>query len=437
LQKIKAWERESANRDTLSFMKTQELLIPLKLAAKALRTTSLADRNQVLLTLADLLKQEEKSIFLANIKDLDALSRDANSAFRDRLTLNSKRIEGMQESLRQVAALPDPLGEVVEERTLANGLHTRRVRSPLGVIFMIFESRPNVAIEAFSLALKSGNAIILRGGKESKNTVEVFYALMARALASANVDANAVLGITDPDRAIVLDLLHQKRYIDVVVPRGGDQLIEFVVENSKIPIIKNDRGMCHIYVHSDAKRALITPIIENAKKQRPGVCNAMETLLIHETVAKELLPLIYEKISSGTAPVEWFACEKTFALLKDLPHVQKATAKSFDTEYLELKMNCKIVASVDEAIAHIEAYGSRHSEAILTETKSVARLFQGEVDAAAVYWNASTRFTDGFELGLGGELGISTQKLHVRGPVGLKELTSIRWIMDGSGQIRV
>jgi len=412
------------------------ILQSVKSASKFLRTASVAERNQVLATLADLLKSEEKLIFSANIKDLDALSRDANPAFRDRLTLNSKRLEGMQESLRQVATLPDPLGEVVEERTLANGLLTKRIRSPLGVIFMIFESRPNVAIEAFSLALKSGNAILLRGGKESRHTVQVFYDLMKRALKSANLDENCVFGITDPDRALVLKLLHEKKYIDVVVPRGGDQLIEFVIENSKIPIIKNDRGMCHVYVHEDANETQAIAIVENAKKQRPGVCNAMETLLIQESIAQTLLPKIHAKLSQVPGAVIWYGCEKTLKILGSLPLVEPATAKNFDTEYLDFKMNCKVVADLNEAITHIELHGSKHSEAILTSSETVARTFQGEVDAAAVYWNASTRFTDGFELGLGGELGISTQKLHVRGPVGLKELTSIRWVMDGTGQIR-
>jgi glutamate-5-semialdehyde dehydrogenase len=414
----------------------QAMLAQVKSAAKSLRTASLPSRNQVLLNLANLLKEEENEIISANMKDLDGLSEDANSAFRDRLTLNVKRLEAMQESLRQVAALPDPLGEVVEARRLANSLLTKRVRSPLGVIFMIFESRPNVAIEAFSLALKSGNAILLRGGKESRNTVEVFYSLMARALSSASLNPNCILGITDPDRKLILALLHEKKWIDVVVPRGGDQLIEFVVENSKIPIIKNDRGMCHVYVHSDANEVMVLPIIENAKKQRPGVCNAMETLLIHESVARVMLPKIYDRLSGGASPVEWYGCEKTLGFMGNLKHLYPATPQSFDTEYLDLKMNCKVVSSLEEAIAHIETHGSKHSESILTENEILARKFQGEVDAAAVYWNASTRFTDGFELGLGGELGISTQKLHVRGPVGLKELTSIRWVMDGTGQVR-
>jgi glutamate-5-semialdehyde dehydrogenase len=417
-------------------MNQDETLSSLKNAAKSLRSSSIDQRNEVLLDLASLLKKSEAKILAANRKDLSLVNSNENTAFLDRLTLNPNRLDAMAGSLKQVASLPDPLAEIVEERRLANGLLTKRVRAPLGVIFMIFESRPNVAIESFSLALKSGNAILLRGGKESRHTIEVLYALMHEALAKAHLDTNCVHGITDPDRAIVLSLLKQKNFIDVVVPRGGDKLIDFVVEHSKIPIIKNDRGMCHIYVHSDANAQMTLEIIENAKKQRPGVCNAVETLLIHESIAQSLLPKIYEKLSGGENPVEWFACENTIKILSSLLHLQKATSESFDTEYLDLKLNCKIVQDENEAIAHIEKHGSRHSEAILTEDETMARKFQSEIDAAAVYWNASTRFTDGFELGLGGELGISTQKLHVRGPIGLRELTSVRWLMNGSGQIR-
>lgn len=416
-------------------MNWKDELILCKSASKVLRTRSQEVRNQVLMTLKQSLIENEASILKANQLDLEALPERATPAFRDRLALSPARLKAMAESLKQVADLPDPLGEIVETRTLENGLRTTRIRSPLGVLFMIFESRPNVAIEAFSLALKAGNVILLRGGKESKHTVGVFYSLMQAALVSSNLPKECVFGITDPNRDIVLELLQERELIDVVIPRGGDTLIEFVVQNSKIPIIKNDRGMCHVYVHEDAKLETAFLIIENAKKQRPGVCNAMETLLVHEAIASKLLPQLYKKLSEGS-PVIWYLCKNSFPLLEGEAHVHPASRASFDTEYLDLKLNCKIVKDQNEAIEHIEAHGSKHSEAILTENKMIARQFQNEVDAAAVYWNASTRFTDGFELGLGGELGISTQKLHVRGPVGLKELTSIRWLMDGNGQIR-
>ena len=408
----------------------------VKNAAKTLRSSSLHTRNSVLASLEKKLQSEEATILAANQKDLASLDAHATSAFRDRLTLSPVRLSSMRESLRQVTALPDVVGEVIETKTLANGLITKRVRAPLGVIFMIFESRPNVAIEAFSLAFKAGNAVILRGGKESKNTVAVFYRLMQEALRENSLPAEIANGITDPDRALVLKLLHERNFIDVVVPRGGDALIEFVVQNSKIPIIKNDRGLCHVYVHEDANLESALAIIENAKKQRPGVCNSMETLLVQEGIASDFLPRVYDQLSKPPHPVQWHGCTKTVKILAEKEQVGEITSASYDTEYLDYHLNCRIVSNLEEAISHIETHGSKHSEAILTETEATAVKFQNEVDAAAVYWNASTRFTDGFELGLGGELGISTQKLHVRGPVGLRELTSVRWLMIGSGHIR-
>jgi glutamate-5-semialdehyde dehydrogenase len=367
--------------------------------------------------------------------DQNGLSGDrATGAFRDRLMLNSQRLAQMIESLNQVAKLPDPVGEIADEKILPNGLKLQRVRAPLGVLFMIFESRPNVITEAFSLAFKSGNVIILRGGKETAQTSKVIYRLIQEALETENVDKNALWGITDPDRAITQFLLHQTQWIDVVIPRGGDSLIEYVVQNSKIPIIKNDRGLCHVYVHKDADPKNAVAIVKNSKTQRPGVCNSMETLLIHRDTAKTLLPQIYAALTADK--VEWFGCAETLEILKGQERVSAATEKSWDIEYLDYKMNCRVVAGENEVFAHIEKHGSRHSEAILTADAALAKRFQTEIDAAAVYWNASTRFTDGFEFGLGGELGISTQKIHVRGPVGLRELTSLRWIGTGTGQVR-
>jgi glutamate-5-semialdehyde dehydrogenase len=408
----------------------------VRAGARRLRASSAEVRNRVLSALEKKLESSEAAILAANRADLDAFPKDGTAAFRDRLLLNPERLAGMRESLRQVAALGDPLGEVVEERRLANGLRTRRVRSPLGVILMIFESRPNVAIEAFSLALKSGNAIILRGGKESRETTAVLYRLIGESLAEAGLPGASFLGISNPDREIVKGLLAEKGRIDVVVPRGGDGLIAFVVENARMPIIKNDRGLCHVYVHSDADLGKAAAIVENAKVQRPGVCNSLETLLVHASVAEKLATELAKLPAMAT--VEFHAEPRAFALWNGKFPGKTVAAKpaDFDTEYLDLILNVKIVESLDEAIAHIEAHGSRHSESILTRDEATARKFQAEVDAAAVYWNASTRFTDGFELGLGGELGISTQKLHVRGPVGLRELTSIRWVIDGEGQIR-
>jgi glutamate-5-semialdehyde dehydrogenase len=327
---------------------------------------------------------------------------------------------------------------------LPNGLDVRKLRAPLGVIFMIFESRPNVAIEAFSLGFKAGNAMILRGGKESARTTAALYSVLREALTQAGVSASCLWGVTDPDRALVEHLLKQKQWIDVVVPRGGDGLIDFVTRASLIPVIKNDRGLCHVYVHEDADLTMAEKIVLNAKCQRPGVCNSMETLLVHASCAADFLPRAYQRLSAHQ--VQWFGCPRTLKILEaglpgggqptPQPAPKPATEASYDTEYLGYKINCRVVDSLEDAIAHIERHGSRHSEAIITRSRETARYFEQAVDAAAVYWNASTRFTDGFELGLGGELGISTQKLHVRGPVGLRELTSVRWIIEGQGHIR-
>ncbi len=406
-----------------------ERLKRCRLAAVRLRSSSDALRSETLREAAKLLAAREKEVLAANAADLAALPADATPAFRDRLMLDPARLSQANVSLREVAALADPLAEEVDRRTLKNGLLVRRVRSPLGVILMIFESRPNVALEAFSLALKSGNLIILRGGKESMRTTEVIYRILGDALEAAGGSRDFFWGITDPDRKLVELLLHQKAYIDVVVPRGGDSLIDFVVKNSHIPIIKNDRGLCHVYVHEDADLAMALEIVVNAKTHRPGVCNAMETVLVHRAVKDAFLPKLFHRLSG----VMWHGDAATVALL---PGVKAAEPASWDTEYLDLEMNCAVVDSLEAAIRHIEEHGSRHSESIVTRSESAARKFQMEIDAAAVYWNASTRFTDGFELGLGGELGISTQKLHVRGPVGLRELTSVRWLIDGTGQVR-
>jgi glutamate-5-semialdehyde dehydrogenase len=405
--------------------------------ARELAALSAEVKTRVLLTLRDLLNEEKSGLLRANEHDCEALSQ-VTSAFRDRLTLTGARIEGMRESLKQVSERSDPIGSVVDERVLPNGLRARRERVPLGSILMIFESRPNVAIESFSLAFFSGNVIWLRGGKESIRTVRFLGELIHRALEKHGVSKSAVVVVDDPDRGLVDLLLKRKDDFDVVVPRGGDRLIEHVTKESLIPLIKNDRGMCHVYVDEDADLEMALAIIENAKKQRPGVCNAMETLLIHEQVAKNFLPTIFKRLSGEGLknPVLFHACKKSLSMLPESSLVQEATEESYTIEYLDFEMNVRVVNSLDEAIEHISKYGSRHSEAIITKNKKSARHFQKSIDAAAVYWNASTRFTDGFELGLGGELGISTQKLHVRGPVGVEELTCVRWVLDGQGQVR-
>lgn len=416
-------------------MEHESKLKKIKSASRILRLSTIEIRNQVLLDAAQMLLEKQKEILLANKKDLDSLPNNTAPAFKDRLTLTSERIEHMATSLKQVARLADPLAAESAIKTLQNGLQIKKVKSPLGVVFMIFESRPNVAVEAFSMGFKSGNCMILRGGKESQKTVSTLYKILNLAIKKNRLPADIIWGITDSDRRIVNALLKQSHYIDVVVPRGGDSLINYVVNNSLIPIIKNDRGLCHVYAHSDADLGMALKILVNAKTQRPGVCNSMETMLIHQNIAGQLLPEVYKSMSPHQ--VKWFVDQKSFKILKGLNNINHAVKKSWNTEYLDQIVNCKIVASIDEAISHIEQFGSHHSESIITRTESLARKFQKEVDAAAVYWNTTTRFTDGFEFGLGGELGISTQKLHVRGPVGLDALTSERWVIDGHGQIRI
>ena len=410
--------------------KLEQSLRDLRQAARHVRRLTPEQKDSALRQIARALVADEAEVLRANAEDLLHLDATAPAAYRDRLTLTPARIAAMAESLAQVAALPDPVGEVTEARRLKNGLALRRVRSPLGVIFMIFESRPNVALEAFSLAFKAGNAIVLRGGRESARTVARLYQIMAGAF----VEWQPFFGLTDYDRAHVNALLTRKDLIDVVVPRGGDKLIAFVEQNAVMPIIKNDRGMCHAYVDDDADLNMAIDIVVNGKTQRPGVCNALETVLVHEKIAAKFLPKLYA--ATASTGLRWRADERARGNLPALPRVEALEPEDWDTEYLDLIINCGVVNNLGQAIKHIEAHGSKHSEAIVTRDEKKARLFQQEVDAAAVYWNASTRFTDGFELGLGGELGVSTQKLHVRGPVGLRELTTPRWLIEGEGQIR-
>jgi glutamate-5-semialdehyde dehydrogenase len=413
-------------------------LLELKRGARLQRSLQSSAKTKALENLAKDLLSAQAEILAANAEDLARFAKSstatATPAFRDRLTLNPDRIQAMATSLRAVASLPDPNNEVTEERVLENGLKIRRVRAPLGCLFMIFESRPNVILEAFSLAFKSGNVILLRGGSDSTKTAEVLYRVMADCLQLSGLTHTSFVGLQDYDRSLVEKLLTRKDLIDVVVPRGGDRLIEFVQAKAHMPIIKNDRGLCHTFVDQSANLEMAARIVANAKIQRPGVCNSLETLLVHTSIAAEFLPKLFS--ATAAARLRWKVDPASLQILGTKENVEAANQSDWDTEHLDLILNCRVVQSLDEALAHIEIHGSKHSEAIITSDEVHARRFQSEVDAAAVYWNASTRFTDGFSLGLGGELGISTQKLHVRGPVGLKELTTPRWVIDGEGQIR-
>lgn len=394
-------------------------------------------KNKVLKTLAKKINDEKNFILKSNEQDLKNLPPHTHSAFIDRLTLNQKRLKQIIESLNFVSKIEDPVHKVVIQKKLKNGLLLKQVRVPFGVILLIFESRPNVAIEAFSIAFKAGNSIILRPGKESKNTSLAFQSIIHDVLNYYKIPKEVCSFLTNPDRNLLKKILKEKKYIDVVIPRGGEGLIKFIEKYSKIPLIKNEKGLCHTYIEKTANPEMALNIIHNAKTQRPGVCNATETLLIDEEIANTLLPKIFEKLNI----VEFYCCSKSYKILKtkypnEQDRIFKATQKTFYIEHLSLKLNCKVVQDTSEAIEFIKEHGSKHSECIVTLDSKIAKLFQTQVDAAAVYWNASTRFTDGFEFGLGGEIGISTQKLHVRGPVGCEALTTLKWVIDGKGQIR-
>lgn len=417
-------------------------LLKLKEASKLLGNALTSQRNAVLNQLASLIRENKTTLLAANEKDLARARKipKVTKAFLDRLTLNDARIDGLLSVLREVQNAQDPVGRVLHSKTLENGLRAQYVAGPLGVIFLIYESRPNVAVESFALAIKSGNALILKGGRESAETVDVLYHLMGQALQSAGLPATALWGLESTDRKSVAALLKMKNQIDVVIPRGGDSLIRFVTTHTQIPVIKNDRGMCHVYIDRAADLDMGVRIVDNSKTQRPGVCNAMETLLVHESVARAFLEKLIAFWNAKEQELQIRACPQSLSILKKIKSqtvkTRAAVKRDWDTEYLDFILNCAVVSDADKAIAHIERHGSRHSEAIVTNDKALAEKFLSTVDAAATYWNASTRFTDGHELGLGGEIGISTQKLHVRGPVGLEGLTSARWIMRGNGQVR-
>jgi len=367
-----------------------------------------------------------------NEKDLRAAEENGlSSAMIDRLKLTESRIEAMVEGIREVINLSDPVGEIMEGTVRPNGLDIQKIRVPIGVIIIIYESRPNVTADAASLCLKTGNATILRGGKESIHSNIAIYRQISSALEKVGLDKNAIQVIETVDREAVGYLLKADEYADLVIPRGGEGLIRNVVENSTIPVIKHYKGVCHVYVDEFADLDMAREVCLNSKLQRPGTCNAMETMLVHEKISGTFLPDIYKEMSD--AGVELRGCEKS---LKIIPEIKHAVEEDWSAEYLEKILSVKVVSSIDDAIEHISVYGSSHSDAIITEDKSNAKKFTDEVDSAAVYVNASTRFTDGFEFGMGAEIGISTDKLHARGPMGLKELTSYKYIIHGTGQIR-
>ena len=404
-----------------------------KEAAVSLAVASTEKKNQALLAMADVLENAVEEIKAANAVDLENLAKkaDYSRAFYDRLKLTEARIADMTEGLRQLVALPDPVGEVIGMLTRPNGLQIGRVRVPLGVIGIIYEARPNVTVDAAGLALKAGNAVVLRGSSEAIHSNKALVGLLRRAVESVGLPAGTVTLVEDTDRAAVTELMRLNEYLDVLIPRGGASLIKTVVENASVPVIETGTGNCHTFVDATADVGMAKDIAFNAKTHRPGVCNAMETLLVHASVAEAFLPGMLEQLFG--AGVEVRGCEKTQGFDK---RVLPASEEDWYSEFLDLILAVKVVDSLDGAIRHISQYGSKHSEAIVTSLYNNAREFQARVDAAAVYVNASTRFTDGFEFGLGAEMGISTQKLHARGPMGLQALTSTKFIVNGDGQVR-
>lgn len=407
-------------------------------ASHRLARTSTAEKDRALLALAELLEGSSEEILEANKKDLVAGRENGLSeALLDRLLVTRERLNGIAEGVRQVAALPDPVGEELETVQPPNGLLIHKVRVPIGVVGIIYESRPNVTIDCAALCLKSGNASLLRGGKEAFHTNTAFAAAITRALAKAGLPANCVQLIPTTDRYALNCLLKLDSLIHCIIPRGGEGLIRFVAENSLIPVIKHYEGVCHVYLDKAADPDMAESIAINAKCQRPGVCNAAEKLLVHEDVAPSLLPRIARKLVDHN--VELRVDGRAEAILREsdesLPH-KPAADSDWKEEYLSLTLAIRIVPSLETAIDHINTHGSGHSDAIVTADQAAAREFLTGVDSAAVYWNASTRFTDGFEFGMGAEIGISTDKLHARGPMGLKELCSYKYAITGTGQTR-
>lgn len=403
-----------------------------KTAANQLRKTKATIKNQALLAMEAALYKHEALIIKANQDDINRAKENGLTApMIERLTLTPDRIKGMADSIHQIAQLADPVGYIEEMKLSEDGLKIGKQRVPLGVIGIIYESRPNVTADAAALCFKSGNAVILRGGKEALQSNQAILAALQEGLVSAGLSADTIQLITDPSRELAAEFMRLNQYLDCLIPRGGAGLIQNVLKNATVPVIETGVGNCHLYIDKDADLKMATRILVNAKADRPSVCNAIENLIVHQSVADEYLPVFAEALSAYH--VEIRGDEKTRALL---PHAVTATEEDYDTEFLSFTLAVKVVDDYDQAIAHIQAHSTGHSEVIVTDNYQTAQDFLQDIDAAAVYVNASSRFTDGGCFGLGGEIGISTQKLHARGPMGLEALTSYKYIIFGEGQIR-
>ncbi len=402
-----------------------------KKAARQLAAVSTEDKNRALFSMAESLRREKDAILEANRKDTEAAkAKGTAESLIDRLRLSEERIEAMARDMEKVAALSDPVGEVLETIERPNGLSIKQVRVPMGVIAIIYESRPNVTADAASLCIKTANAVILKGGSDALLSNTAIARALQKGLAAAGLPEDGIQLVETADRAAALELMRLRGYVDLLIPRGGAALIRNTVENATVPVIETGTGNCHIYVDRAADLTMAKNIIVNAKAQRPGVCNAAETLLVHEEIAEKFLPMAAEALRA--AGVELRGCEKTQAIIDCI----KATEEDYATEFLDYILAVRVVPSMEEALTHIAAYSTLHSEAIVSEDAAAQKCFLEHVDAAAVYVNASTRFTDGGEFGFGAEIGISTQKLHARGPMGLRELTTYRYQITGNGQIR-
>ena len=418
-------------------MTTLELLEKARASKGAMSLADTETKNNALLAMADALMEHQQAILTSNQADLEAARGTVSEVMLDRLALSPERIAGMAQGIREVAALPDPVGAVLQRVERPSGIVVEKTAVPMGVIAIIYESRPNVTSDAAALALKAGSACVLRGGKEAHRSAAAIVGALKEGLQRAGLPADALQLVEDTTRASANELMTASGYVDLLIPRGGAGLIRACVDNATVPVIETGTGICHVYVDGQADQAMALDILENAKCSRPSVCNACEVCLVDETIAGEFLPKLQKRLTQdraerGLHPVELRLDEAAQAIISGTP----AREKDFDTEFLDYILGVKVVNGVDEAIAHIAAHSTGHSEAIVTADEKAARAFLNQVDSAAVYWNASTRFTDGGEFGLGCEMGISTQKLHARGPMGLQELCTYKYIIRGTGQTR-
>ena len=418
-------------------MTTLELLEKARASKGAMSLADTETKNNALLAMADALMEHQQAILTANQADLEAARGTVSEVMLDRLALSPERIAGMAQGIREVAALPDPVGAVLQRVERPSGIVVEKTAVPMGVIAIIYESRPNVTSDAAALALKAGSACVLRGGKEAHRSAAAIVGALKEGLQRAGLPADALQLVEDTTRASANELMTASGYVDLLIPRGGAGLIRACVDNATVPVIETGTGICHVYVDGQADQAMALDILENAKCSRPSVCNACEVCLVDETIAGEFLPKLQKRLTQdraerGLHPVELRLDEAAQAIISGTP----AGEKDFDTEFLDYILGVKVVNGVGEAIAHIAAHSTGHSEAIVTADEKAARAFLNQVDSAAVYWNASTRFTDGGEFGLGCEMGISTQKLHARGPMGLQELCTYKYIIRGTGQTR-